>query len=112
MVMASPTNTGSVFYNYKETHSIILMASRTPNKKLLYVDVGRNGQYSDGGVFSRCTFAEAMDNNKLGLPPLHPLPRRETPVLYTLVADDAFSLRPDIMNPYSQRGPDNGAACV
>lgn len=72
--------------------------------KLLYVDVGRNGRFSDGGVFNRCNFAQAMDTNQLGLPPPQPLPGREIPVPYALVADDAFALRPNIMKPYGQRG--------
>lgn len=71
--------------------------------KLLYVDVGRNGRFSDGGVFNRCNFAQAMDTNQLGLPPPQPLPGRELPVPYALVADDAFAWRPNIMKPYSQR---------
>lgn len=64
--------------------------------KLLYIDVGRNGRFSDGGVFNRCNFAQALDNNQLDLPP--------RPVPYALVADDAFALLPNLMKPYSQRG--------
>lgn len=72
--------------------------------KLLYVDVGRNGRYSDGGVFNRCTFAQALDSIQLCLPPPKPLPGREMPVPYVLVADDAFALRRNLLKPYSQRG--------
>lgn len=72
--------------------------------KLLYVDVGRNGQFSDGGVFNRCKFAQAMDTNQLGLPLPEPLPDRELPVPYVLVADDAFDLHPNLLKPYAQRG--------
>lgn len=72
--------------------------------KLLYIDVGRNGRFSDGGVFNRCTFGQAMDRNELGLPPPKPLPGRSMPVPYVLVADDAFALRENVLKPYSQRG--------
>lgn len=72
--------------------------------KLLYVDVGRNGRFSDGGVFNRCTFGQALDSNQLHLPAPKALPDRETPVPYVLVADDAFAIRPNIMKPYAQRG--------
>lgn len=72
--------------------------------KLLYIDVGRNGRFSDGGVFNRCTFGQAMDRNQLGLPPPNPLPGRSMPVPYVLVADDAFALRENVLKPYSQRG--------
>lgn len=72
--------------------------------KLLYVDVGRNGRSSDGGVFNRCTFAQAMVTNQLGLPSSKPLPGRTMAVPYVLVADDAFSLGQNLLKPYSQRG--------
>lgn len=104
MVMVALPNAGSIFYNYKGTHSIVLMGIAGAEYELLYVDVGRNGRFSDGGVFNRCNFAQAMDTNQLGLPPPQPLPGRELPMPYVLVADDAFALRPNIMKPYSQRG--------
>lgn len=102
--MVAPPNAGSIFYNYKGTHSIVLMGIADAEYKLLYIDVGRNGRFSDGGVFNRCTFAQAMDTNQLGFPPLKPLPGRTMEVPYVLVADDAFALRQNILKPYSQRG--------
>lgn len=71
--------------------------------KLLYVDVGWNGRFSDG-VFNRYNFGQAMDTNLLGLPALEPLPGQELPVAYVLVAVGAFALRPKFMKPHSQRG--------
>lgn len=106
VVMAAPTNAGSTFYNYKGTHSIILMGIADAEYKLLYIDVGRNGRFSDGGVFNRCTFGQALDRNELGLPAPKPLPNRSMPVPYVLVADDAFALRENVLKPYSQRGLD------
>ncbi|XP_055910884.1 uncharacterized protein LOC129945249 [Eupeodes corollae] len=92
VVMVAPPNSGSIFYNYKGTHSIILMGIADANYKLIYIDVGRNGRFSDGGVFNRCTFGQGLDNNHLCLPPHNPLPGRQLPVPYVLVADDAFAL--------------------
>lgn len=102
--MNAPPNAGSTFYNYKGTHSIVLMGVADAEYKFLYIDVGRNGRNSDGGVFNRCTFGEAMDANQLCLPPPKALPGRQMPVPYVLVADDAFAIRQNLMKPYSQRG--------
>lgn len=93
IVMVAPPNAGSIFFNYKQTHSIILMGIADAEYKFLYVDVGRNGRFSDGGVFNRCNFAQAMDNNQLGLPQPIALPGRSLPVPHVLVADDAFGIR-------------------
>lgn len=72
--------------------------------KLLYVDVGRDGRFSDGGVFNRSHFGQAMETNRLGLPQPSALPGQELAVPYVLVADDAFASRANILKPYSQRG--------
>lgn len=104
--MFAPANAGSNFYNYKGTHSIVLMGIADADYKLLYIDVGRNGRFSDGGVFNRCTFGQAMDRNILSLPPPKSLPGRSKPVPYVLVADDAFALRENVLKPYPHKSLD------
>lgn len=71
--------------------------------KFLYIDVGANGRISDGGVFRKTSFNEALINNKLNLPSSNPLPSRTVPVPYVLIADDAFALTPNILKPFSIR---------
>lgn len=93
VAMIAPPNAGSIFYNYKGTHSIILMVIADANYKLIYVDVGRNGRFSDGGVFNRCSFVRHLETGRLGFPTPTPLPGRIMPIPYILVADDAFASR-------------------
>ena len=38
----------SLFYNYKGTHSLILMALVDTNQRFIYIDIGVNGRVSDG----------------------------------------------------------------
>lgn len=100
VVMNVPPNSGSIYYNYKHTHSIVLMGICDANYKFIYIDVGSNGRISDGGVFNKCSFAEALDCNALNIPHPEPLPGRGIETPYMLVADDAFALKPNIMKPF------------
>lgn len=101
VVMKAPPDSGSIYYNYKGTHSIVFMGIADAEYKLSYIDIGINGRISDGGVFRNCSFHRALNENKLELPIPEPLPQRYTPVPYVLVADDAFALKPNMMKPFS-----------
>lgn len=103
VVIQAPNNCGSLYYNYKNSHSIVLMAVVDAQYKFLYINVGCNGRISDGGVFQRCSLYEAMQNNVLQLPQAEPLRERNTSIPYFLVADDAFAMKPYIMKPYPFR---------
>lgn len=101
VVMVAPPNSGSIFYNYKHTHSIVLMAICDGDLKFIYIDAGVNGRISDGGVFNNCSFARALANGSLHLPTPRALPGRDTSVPFVIVADDAFAFKPEMMKPYT-----------
>ena len=52
IILNSPDNSGSLFYNYKGSFSIILLGLSDANNRFLYIDVGAYGRNSDGGVYS------------------------------------------------------------
>ncbi|XP_046389323.1 uncharacterized protein LOC124158179 [Ischnura elegans] len=95
---------GSFYFNYKGSHSIVLLALVDARYKFLYIDVGVNGRVSDGGVFLESTLAEALRQNSLHIPPNIALPGRVLGVPHVIVADDAFPLQHNIMKPYPDRG--------
>ena len=49
LITPSP-NSGSQYYNYKKSFSIILLAIAGPDYECLYADVGSNGRLNDSGV--------------------------------------------------------------
>ncbi|XP_033103960.1 uncharacterized protein LOC117106669, partial [Anneissia japonica] len=98
-----PPNSGSEYFNYKNSFSMVLMALVDSSYKFLYVDFGTNGRVSDGGVFSKCSLDKGLKNKAIGVPNASPLPGTNVDVPYMIVADEAFPLREDIMKPYPLR---------
>lgn len=100
-VMQAPPNTGSQFYNYKGTFSIVLLALVDARYRFTYVDIGCQGRISDGGVFAHSTLYKILtEENTLNIPAPIVLPGRMRPMPYVVVADDAFPLKPNILKPY------------
>ncbi|KAJ8974704.1 hypothetical protein NQ317_018505 [Molorchus minor] len=76
----APSNSGSTFFNYKKSNSIVLMALVDYDYCFTYIDVGANGSASDGAVFRNCSLFEKLENNLL-------------PQGGVIVGDDAFPLK-------------------
>lgn len=98
-----PKNGGSVYYNYKGFHSIILMALVDADYKFTWVEVGIHGSAGDAQVFNNGELKEAIEHNSLNFPKADALPNDDQPMPYFIAADDAFALRSWLMKPYSQR---------
>ena len=104
IVIRPPPNSGSYYFNYKHTFSIVLLAIVDADYKFVYVDIGCNGRISDGGVFRNCNMYQMLEQKKLNVPEPTPLPGSTIMCPYTLVADDAFPLKMYILKPYGQVG--------
>jgi hypothetical protein len=103
IVLTCPKNTGSKFFNYKGSFSIVLMALVDSEYRFTYVNIGKQGRISDGGVFGHCSLFRALIENKLNLPPPSALPGDTQKLPFFLVGDEAFPLRKFLMKPYPQR---------
>lgn len=97
----NPKKGGSLYYNYKKFHSIILMAVADAKYKFLYVDVGAEGGAGDGGTWIKCNLHHAIEQNRVGFPEDSTLPNDDTPIPFHIIADDAFALKTTLMKPYS-----------
>jgi hypothetical protein len=103
VVIRKPACSGSTYFNYKHSFSLILLALVDANYKFLFIDFGAQGRFSDGGVFAESDLNEAMQKNTINWPVSARLPDTEIQFPYCIVADDAFPLRDTIMKPYPHR---------
>lgn len=97
-----PQDSRSYYFNYKGFHSIVLMAVANHDYEFIFCDVGTNGRISDGGVLQRTEFFHQLVNDDLDIPECRKI-NDSMSLNYVFVGDDAFSLRPDFMKPYSHR---------
>ena len=104
IMIRPPPNSGSYYFNYKHSFSIVLLAVVDADYKFTYVDIGCNGRISDGGVFRNCALSGALEENTLNIPHPTSLPGKTHPIPYMIVADDAFPMKEYLLKPYSQIG--------
>ena len=102
VVIRAPDNSGSLFYNYKGTYSVVLLAVVDWDYFFRVVDVGSYGRTSDGGVLANSNFGQKLLDGTLGLPPDALLPGADHmgQQPYVFVADEAFPLRCNLMRPF------------
>ena len=106
IIMTAPAKSGSLFYNYKGSFSVNLMALVDADYKFMYIDIGNYGSNVDGQVLKKSKFGKAYMNGELDVPPPTSLPNYPDsgPVPYCIVADEAFLLTPTIMRPFPRTG--------
>lgn len=103
VAITPPHDAGSFFFNYKEFHSLVLLAVVNAKYEFIMCDFGTNGRISDGGVIENTKFGEKLNNNSLRIPPADILPPFPTPLPYVFVGDEAFALKENFLKPYNQR---------
>ena len=103
IVMRKPACSGSKYFNYKHSFSIVLLAMADSHYRFLFIDVGAQGRCSDAGIFAESDLQSALQINRLNIPNGRDLPGTNTRAPYYIIADDAFPLRSNIMKPFPQR---------
>lgn len=87
MTIKAPPKSGSLYFNYKETSRVVLLAIADHDYCFSYIDVSACGSASDGGVFKSCSIYQDLKNNLL-------------PDNGVIVGDAAFPLKTYLMKPY------------
>lgn len=104
MTIQAPKRSGSLYFNYKKTYSIVLLAIVDANYKFIAVDVGSYGKNSDAGIFTSSAMGKSLDNKTFGMPADTIINENSgTIVPHVIVGDEAFPLKTYLMRPYSGR---------
>lgn len=107
IVIEAPPNSGSLFFNYKKTSSVVLLALVDANYRFLAVYVGAYGKNSDGGIFASSRIGKSFANNTLHIPTDKALPGTDTFLPHVIVGDEAFPLTKHLMRPYPRTRNDH-----
>lgn len=100
-----PNNTGSLYYNYKQYCSIVLMAIVDSNYCFSSVDIGSYGSACDSQIFKKSNLARRLEQNLLNIPKNQKLPHdiNGTEMPYVFIGDEAFSLTSHILRPFANK---------
>ncbi len=98
-----PKGGGSLYFNYKKFHSIVLMALVDADYKFIWIDEGANGSASDAQIFNSSELRECIESGDIGLLADVPLPNDDRPTPFFIIGEDTFPLCAWLMKPFSRR---------
>lgn len=103
--LIQPEHTGSMYYNYKNYFSLVLLALADANYCFVWVDIGAYGKNSDSGIFKNSSLYKKLTERSLDLPEPKALliQNGQTVLPYVIVADEAFGMMENLMRPYGGR---------
>ena len=103
IVIVPTPNSGSSYYNYKHTNSIVLSAIAGPNYECPFANVITNERMNDSRIWNKSSLRRAIENRELELPEPRALPYRLEKITFVILGDDAFGLKNYMMKPFPQR---------
>jgi hypothetical protein len=84
----SPPDHPEDYFNYKNYHSIVLLALVDAHGKFIYTNIGTPGRANDASIFNDCPLKAKLQEDELIKSGLH------------IIGDGAFPLMPTLMKPY------------
>lgn len=96
-----PPNTDSLYWNYKNFFSIVLLAVCDADYLFLYVDIGAYGKSSDSTIWKNSNLHKLIEKNECDIPNPQPISNDGTPLSFVFIGDEAFGLSKNMLRPYS-----------
>ncbi|XP_072766595.1 uncharacterized protein [Anoplolepis gracilipes] len=92
-VIQAPSRSGSLYFNYKKTFSIVLMAACDYNYNFILINVGSYGNHNDASIFSESEIEISLKFSKKAN--------------FCFIGDERFPLSKNFLRPYSGRNLDD-----
>ncbi len=96
-------HTGSMFFNYKRTFSLVLMALADSEYCFTMVDIGAAGSDGDSFVFRNSALGVQFMKDELPILEAQNLPGCNQKAHFVLVGDEAFPPKSNLLKPYPRR---------
>lgn len=96
-----PDQSGSLFFNYKDYFSLVLLAMVDANSRFVAVDVGSYGKEGDSGIFAKSAMGRQVYSGNF-VPPDELLAGLNKAMPYVILGDEAFRLHKHVMKPYTK----------
>lgn len=93
---------GSLYFNYKNYFSIVLLAVVDANYKFITIDVGSYGKEGDSGILEQLNIGHSIRSGNFQFPIEKALPASDIVVPYIRVGDEAFRLTNHVMKLYTK----------
>lgn len=90
-------------FNYKEYHSIVLLAIVDANLNFVAIDVGSYGREGDAGIFLKSSMGRAIEQGEFNMPPPAAIPFTDIVLPHVILGDEAFALKVNMMKPYPRQ---------
>ncbi|XP_052260752.1 putative nuclease HARBI1 [Dreissena polymorpha] len=75
-----PKNGGSLYYNYKGDHSVVLMALVDADYQFIWVNIRSQGGCSDEQIWNQSDLKLAIESGLIVMPEAKPLPGDDSPI--------------------------------
>ncbi len=92
-----------MFWNYKKSFSIILLALVDSKYKFVIVDVGAAGSEGNSNTFRNSAFGLDFMEDRIPLLTPRDLPCSNIKAPYVLIGDEAFPSGVHLLKPYSKK---------
>lgn len=103
-IIQAPPRSGTLYFNYKKTFSVVLMAACDHNYKFILVNVGSYGSHNDASIFTESEIGTALKTDKLNIPKgKMKLPGSNENTNFCFIGDEGFPLSKHFMRPFSGR---------